>query len=109
MSNRQKLSVNDHSHDLPLDSGGESIGRREFLSLIIAASLATTRGLADAAEDTRERFRKMSEDAERRGLAEPFRGITNNGKLVEGLFPIQPRPEFLLRRRGWRRKNFSPL
>ena len=37
-----------------------------------------------------ERFRNMSEEAERRGLAEPFKGITNHGKVVEGLFPIKP-------------------
>jgi hypothetical protein len=39
-------------------------------------------------ETTRERFRRMSEDAERKGLAEPFKGITTNGHVTEGLFPI---------------------
>lgn len=37
-----------------------------------------------------ERFRKMSEDFERKGLAEPFRGITTNGTPVPGLFEIRP-------------------
>jgi hypothetical protein len=32
----------------------------------------------------------MSKEAERRGLAEPFKGITTDGKVVEGLFPIKP-------------------
>jgi hypothetical protein len=38
--------------------------------------------------DTQERFREMSARAEQRGLAEPFRGVTANGELVYGLFPI---------------------
>jgi hypothetical protein len=37
-----------------------------------------------------ERFRKMSEDAEQKGLADPFRGITTNGDVVPGLFQISP-------------------
>ena len=35
------------------------------------------------------RFRRMSEDAERRGLAEPFRGIAIGARAVPGLFPIR--------------------
>jgi len=35
-----------------------------------------------------ERFRKMSADYERKGLAEPFTGITANGSVEPGLFPI---------------------
>src|SRR5918992_942137 len=57
---------------------------------MIAASLSTTSVFAQTPEDTRARFRKMSEEAERRGLAEPFKGITTDGKVVEGLFPIKP-------------------
>jgi hypothetical protein len=37
-----------------------------------------------------DRFRQMSVDFERKGLAEPFKGITADGNLVPGLFPIQP-------------------
>ena len=37
-----------------------------------------------------ERFRKMSEEAEQKGLADPFRGITTNGDVVPGLFQISP-------------------
>jgi hypothetical protein len=36
-----------------------------------------------------ERFRQISEDAEREGLA-PFKGITTNGEVVPGLFEIRP-------------------
>jgi hypothetical protein len=83
--------VNDHRYEIPLDlNSGESIGRREFLTLMIAASLLARGDFAQAAEDTRARFRRMSEEAERRGLAEPFKGITSDGNLVEGLFPIKP-------------------
>jgi hypothetical protein len=84
--------VNDHSHVEPLNrqSDQESIDRREFLTLVIAASLSTKSGFGQTSEDTRARFRKMSEEAERRGLAEPFRGITTHGSVVEGLFPIKP-------------------
>jgi hypothetical protein len=35
-------------------------------------------------------FWQMSEDYERKGLAEPFRGITTNGKIIPGLFEIAP-------------------
>ena len=31
----------------------------------------------------------MSKDFEARGLAEPFRGVTTDGKVVPGLFPIR--------------------
>ncbi|MBI3680943.1 MAG: DUF3500 domain-containing protein [Acidobacteria bacterium] len=36
-----------------------------------------------------ERFRRMSSDAEQKGLAEPYRGITRDGSVVPGLFPIR--------------------
>jgi len=35
-----------------------------------------------------ERFRRMSTDAETKGLAEPFKGITTNGQITPGLFAI---------------------
>jgi hypothetical protein len=35
-----------------------------------------------------ERFRQMSADYERKGLAEPFKGITTNGTVEPGLFGI---------------------
>ena len=36
-----------------------------------------------------ERFRRMSRDAEARGLAEPFRGVTTGGTIVPDLFGIR--------------------
>jgi len=41
------------------------------------------------AETQEERFRRMSLEAEGRGLAEPFKGITANGQVETGLFPIR--------------------
>ena len=32
----------------------------------------------------------MSEDYEKEGLAEPFKGITTNGEVMPGLFEIKP-------------------
>ena len=36
-----------------------------------------------------DRFTRMSRDAEAKGLAEPFKGITADGKIVPRLFPIR--------------------
>ena len=36
-----------------------------------------------------ERVRRQSRDAEARGLAEPFRGVTTNGTIAPGLFGIR--------------------
>ena len=63
--------------------------RRGFLSLLIPGSILATRAVAQQAGDQAERFRQMSENFERSGLAEPFKGITANGKIAPGLFPIQ--------------------
>ena len=38
--------------------------------------------------DRTERFQRMSKDAENRGLADPFKGITTDGKVVPGLFSV---------------------
>src|SRR5262249_24521139 len=39
--------------------------------------------------DRAERFQRMSKDAENRGLAEPFKGVTTDGNIVSGLFSIR--------------------
>jgi len=41
------------------------------------------------ATDRAARFLQMSKEAEARGLAEPFVGVTTGGKVVPGLFPIR--------------------
>ena len=38
---------------------------------------------------SQDRFRQMSMDAEKRGLAEPYRGITTSGAIEPGLFPVK--------------------
>ncbi|MFB8830323.1 DUF3500 domain-containing protein [Azotobacter sp. CWF10] len=43
-----------------------------------------------AQQPSSERARRMSAEAEARGLAEPFRGVTTDGEVVRGLFPIRP-------------------
>ena len=35
-----------------------------------------------------QRFQQMSEQAEKKGLAEPFRGVSIGGQITEGLFPL---------------------
>ena len=40
-------------------------------------------------EQRAARFRQMSVDAEAKGLAEPFKGITTQGRIEPGLFPIR--------------------
>src|SRR5262245_31522704 len=39
--------------------------------------------------DRAERFQRMSKEAESRGLAEPFKGVTTDGNVVPGLFPVR--------------------
>ena len=73
-----------HSHTKSYDL----TTRRAFLSALIPGSIFATRVFAQGPDDLRERFRRMSEEAERAGLAEPFKGITTNGNVNSGLFPI---------------------
>src|SRR5450759_980419 len=63
--------------------------RRALLSALLPYALLAQRGPRPLPPDQAERFRKMSEDFERQGLAEPFKGITANGNAAPGLFPIQ--------------------
>jgi Protein of unknown function (DUF3500) len=76
-----------------LHSGIQSAGtRRTFLSTLIPAVVLAPRsaGQKQKPADMAERFRQMSEDFERLGLAEPFKGVTTNGSIVPGLFEIRP-------------------
>lgn len=54
-----------------------------FLSLVTAAFSQ------QSGEPLLERFRRMSADAEKKGLAEPYKGITAAGKIEPGLFSIR--------------------
>jgi hypothetical protein len=53
-----------------------------FLSALLAVTLYGYQGQAG--------FAQRSRDAETRGLAEPFKGITARGEIETGLFPIRP-------------------
>jgi Protein of unknown function (DUF3500) len=59
-----------------------------MLATGIVAPLAL--GQESTRADMAERFRQMSEEYEKEGLAAPFRGITTNGTVVPGLFEISP-------------------
>ena len=75
-----------HQHDLPT--------RRHFLTSMISAAVVAPwlvgQTQQQSASDIAERFRKMSEDFEKEGLAAPFKGITTNGDVLPGLFEIKP-------------------
>ena len=75
-----------HSHDL------RSTTRRQFVSSLFAASVLTpwALGQTQSRDNFAERFRQQSEDAEREGLAEPFKGITTDGKIMPNLFEATP-------------------
>jgi hypothetical protein len=62
--------------------------RRAFLSALMPGVVLATRAFAQPSGDLRDQFRQRSEAAERTGLAEPFTGITTDGQVMPGLFPI---------------------
>jgi len=55
-------------------------------ALLLALTYAYSQS---SAPSQAERFRQMSLDAETRGLAEPFKGITTKGTVQPDLFPIR--------------------
>jgi hypothetical protein len=56
------------------------------VALVVVCAVAA---ISQSQPDRIERFTTMSRQAEAKGLAEPFKGVTANGKLVEGLFHIR--------------------
>ena len=84
----KKLHHPGHAHSKP-----DAASRRAFLSSLISAFMFSPFAYGQNDKNPvgmAERFRKMSEDAEQKGLADPFRGITTNGDLMPGLFQISP-------------------
>ena len=59
-----------------------------FAPAFLLTTFAVALSFAQSA-DRQQRFREMSASAEAGGLAEPYRGVTANGELVYGLFPIE--------------------
>ena len=80
-----------HPHPHSHENNHAHFTRRWFLSVAIPGAILATDAFGQQQQpaDTATRFRRMSEDAERKGLAEPFKGITANGEITPGLFPIQ--------------------
>ena len=57
--------------------------------LLAFALLAAIAYIQVQQESQAERFRRISIQAETKGLAEPFKGVTTNGTIQPGLFPIR--------------------
>src|SRR5258708_6211873 len=62
---------------------------RVILAVSFGALLAVAAFSQGSQTSMMERFRKMSADAEKKGLAEPFKGITAKGDVERGLFAIR--------------------
>ena len=60
-----------------------------FLLIGVLAYGITSFSQQPSGGDRAERTRSMSRGAEERGLAEPFKGITTDGNVVTGLFPVR--------------------
>lgn len=58
-------------------------------SCLILLGLVHSRAVSQSPPSRTERFQKMSESAEKSGLAEAFKGITTDGKIQKGLFEIR--------------------
>ena len=76
-----------HTHSKP-----DAASRRAFLSSLVSAFvfLPLAYGQEKNPVGMAEHFRQMSEEAEQKGLAAPFRGITTDGNVMPGLFQISP-------------------
>ena len=83
-----------HHHHPHTHSASSLPTRRDFVSSLISAAVLAPWALGQTQTrtptDVAERFRQMSEDYEQKGLAEPFLGITTDGKVAPGLFEISP-------------------
>jgi hypothetical protein len=86
---KENLHNSTHHHNHSHQETEEALTRRKFLSIVIPGSILATQVFAQNPSEMLERFRRMSADAEQKGLAETFKGITTKGEVVPGLFPIQ--------------------
>jgi Protein of unknown function (DUF3500) len=61
------------------------------IALLVVVAAAVTAMVATGTQELslQEQFRRRSADAERSGLAEPFKGVTADGTPVPGLFPVR--------------------
>src|SRR5712671_1195451 len=68
----------------------QSMHKRALSVVSFTLLLALTYAYSQSSAPSQaERFRQMSIDAETRGLAEPFKGITTHGTVQPDLFPIR--------------------
>ena len=74
--------VREHHHD------ATRLTRRTLFSTLIPGAILTSDAFPQNTDSMAERFRKMSTDYERKGLADPFKGITANGTVESGFFGI---------------------
>jgi hypothetical protein len=66
--------------------------RRRFIASMLATGLLAPMALAKSVDRAEEaaNARRESEEHEREGLAEPFKGLTTNGTVVPDLYSIAP-------------------
>lgn len=72
-----------HNHSFP-----SLLTRRTLIRTVVPGAILAPGAFSQNVSDMAERFRQMSADYERKGLAEPFKGITANGTVEPGLFEI---------------------
>ena len=87
MNPRNFMHHHPHSH-APHSHSHPRFSRRRLFSTVIPGAILAPYAFPQNEADMAERFKKMSEDNERRGLADPFKGITTNGTVEPGLFGI---------------------
>jgi hypothetical protein len=74
--------VGEHHHHAP------RLTRRTLFSTLIPGAILASHGFPQSSIGMGERFQRMSAEYERKGLTEPFKGITANGNVESGFFGI---------------------
>jgi hypothetical protein len=64
------------------------LSRRMLFSTLIPGAILAQNAFPQNASDMAEAFRRRSAEAESKGLADPFKGITANGTIEPGLFDL---------------------
>src|SRR5215831_12731482 len=82
--NRPEYNATMHHHH---EHG--SLTRRSLFRSMLPAAIFAERAFSQNSIDMAERFRRMSEDAERKGLADPFKGVTASAGIEPNLFQVQ--------------------
>ncbi|WP_321472599.1 DUF3500 domain-containing protein [uncultured Paludibaculum sp.] len=64
------------------------LSRRMLFSTLIPGAILAPHAFPQNSSDMAETFRRRSAEAESKGLADPFRGITANGTIEPGLYDL---------------------